>query len=130
MRPADRADHIVGVIHAGHPVAEGLVHGVFQRPGAGCHRHHGCAQLLHPEDVGPLPHDIFLAHIDGAFKAEPGCHSGGRHPVLAGAGLGNDPFFPHPPDQKPLAHDVVRLMGAGMVQILALDEYLCAVETT
>jgi len=42
--------------------------------------------------------------------------------VLAGSGLGDHPLLAHAPHQQPLAHDVVDLVGPGVVEILALEE--------
>ena len=130
MRTADRADDVMGVVHGGDPVAEGLVHGILKGAGAIGDRHDRGAELLHPEDIGPLAGDILLAHVDGAGKAETGGHGGGGHAMLAGAGLGDHPFFAHPFDQQSLAHDVIGLVGAGVVEILAFDVDLGATQMT
>jgi hypothetical protein len=84
-------------------------------------RHFRGAQLLHPEDVGPLALHIHLAHVDGAIETEPGRHGGRGHAVLAGAGFGDHPRLAHAFDQQPLPHDVVGLVGAGVVEVLAFD---------
>jgi hypothetical protein len=44
--------------------------------------------------------------------------------VLAGAGLGDDAGLAHAPGQQGLADGVVYLVGAGVVQIFALEKYL------
>jgi hypothetical protein len=41
--------------------------------------------------------------------------------VLAGSGFGDDPFFSHPLDQQSLAHDIIGLVRAGMVEVFTLD---------
>ena len=41
--------------------------------------------------------------------------------MLAGARLGDDPRLAHPPRQQHLAQRVVDLVGAGVVQVLALE---------
>ena len=128
MRAAGGAQDIVGAVHVRHPVAEGLVDGVLQDPGPLPYRDDFGAQPFHPENIGALPFHIHLAHVDGALKAELGRHGGGGHPVLAGAGLGNDPGFAHALHQQPLAHDVVRLVRPGVVQVLALDVDASAAE--
>ena len=111
----------MGVVDIGYPIAEGLVDGVLQGAGAVLYRHHRGAHLFHPEDIGALPLDIDLAHINGAVKTEFGGHGGRGHAVLAGAGLGDHPFFAHPFDQQALAHDIVGLVGAGVVEVFAFD---------
>ena len=95
MRADDRAEAVVGRLDRAHPVAEGLVDGVAERARAAADRPDFGAQQLHAEHVGPLPADVFLAHVDHALQPEAGAGRGGGHAVLAGAGLG---------DHAPLAH--------------------------
>ena len=45
-----------------------------------------------------------------------GCHS-----VLPGSGFGNYPGLAHALDQQSLTHDIVDLMGPGVVQVFPLD---------
>ena len=49
------------------------------------------AEQAHPGDVERLPAGVLLAHVDHALQARAGRGGGGRDPVLAGAGLGDDP---------------------------------------
>ena len=121
MRTARRPQHVVRGVHVGHPVAKRLVDGVLQGPRAVPHRNDGGAETFHPEHVGTLPGDIDLPHVDRALQSEPGGHGRGGDPVLTRAGLGDDPRLAHPLHQQPLSHDVVGLVGAGVVQVLALD---------
>src|SRR5262245_23480637 len=48
--------------------------------------------------------------------------------MLAGAGLGDDAGLAHAPGKQNLAHDVVDLVGAGMVEFVALEVDLRAAE--
>ena len=121
MRACGRADQVVRGLDVGDPVADRLVHRVLQRPRAGADRDHLGAQHAHPHDVGALAADVLLAHVDMALEAEPGAHRGRGDAVLAGAGLGDDPALAQPPGQQRLADRVVDLVGAGVVQILALQ---------
>src|SRR5438034_9013349 len=41
--------------------------------------------------------------------------------MLTRPGLGNDALFSHTQRQKPLAEAVINLVGAGVIQILALE---------
>ena len=54
--------------------------------------------------------------------------TGGRgcHAVLPGAGFGNHTAFAHPQGEERLAERVVDLVGARVIQILALEPDLCA----
>ena len=128
MRPRDRADDVEGVLDIGDPVAQRLVHRVLQRRRAGMHRPHLGAQQLHAEDVGLLPLDVGRAHIDDAGHVEERADRGGGDAVLAGAGLGDDAALAHAARQQDLAHRVVDLVRAGVVEVLALQIDLGAAE--
>ena len=79
------------------------------------------AEELHAEHVGPLPADVFLAHVDHAVQPEAGTGRGRGHAVLSGAGLGDHPPLAHAARQQRLAQRVVDLMGAGMVEVFAFQ---------
>ena len=104
-----------------HPIAEGLVDGVAQGARAAGDRPDLGPQQFHAEDVGPLPADVLLAHVDHALQAEAGAGRGGGHAVLAGAGLGDHPRLAHPAGQQGLAERVVDLVGTGMVEVFAFE---------
>ena len=76
---------------------------------------------LHAEDVELLAADVFFAHVDDAFQAEVGTGGGGGHAVLAGAGLGDHAVLAHAQREQRLAERVVDLVGAGVVQVFALQ---------
>ena len=128
MRSGDRADHVERVVDMGDPVAQRLVHRVFQGAGPRMHRHDLGAEQLHAKDIGLLPLDVGGAHIDDAGQVEEGASRRRRHPVLAGPGLGDDPGFAHAPRQQDLAQHVVDLVRAGMVELVALQIDLGAAE--
>ena len=128
MRTRDGSDAVEGVGHVGDPVAQGLVHGVLQGARAGLDRHHLGAQHVHAKDVGLLPLDVDRAHIDDAFKPVAGAEGGGGNAVLSGAGLGDDPLLAHAAGKKDLAQHVVHLVGAGVIELLALEVDLRPVE--
>ena len=121
VRAGDGADQVIGVVDVGHPVAHRLVHRVLQRAGAGGDRLHLGAEQLHAEHVGLLPLDVDRAHVDDAGQAEQRAHGGGGDAVLAGAGLGDDAGLAHAAGQQDLAHAVVDLVRAGVVQLVALE---------
>ena len=109
------------VARRAHPVAHRFVGRVAQGPRAGRHRHDRRPQRPHVEDVELLAADVFLAHVDRAFDAEEGAGRRRGDAVLAGAGLGDHPRLVHPLGQHDLADGVVDLVGAGVVQVLALQ---------
>ena len=128
VRTAYRAHDVVGRVHGIGPVPQGGVDGVFQRLGAVVHGHHAGAQLLHPEDVWPLPFHVHRPHVDRALEAHARCHGGSSHAVLPGSRFRDYPLFSHALHQQALPHDVVDLVGAGVVQVFALDVYLRATQ--
>ena len=128
VRTGRRADQIVGGVDVGDPVAQGLVHGVLEGAQARCHRPDLGAEQLHAEYVGLLPLDVRGAHVDHAGQAVAGRHGGRGHAMLTGARLGDDALLAHAPRQEDLAKAVVHLVGAGVVQLLALEIDLGAAE--
>ena len=68
-----------------------------------------------------LAADVLLAHVDVALEPEPRAHRGGRDAVLARARLGDDAALAQPDGEQRLADGVVDLVGAGVVQVLALQ---------
>lgn len=117
----DRADAIdlvfriadVGAKRGIHRFLEG-----FEAVGGGDHAR---AEDLHAGDVGRLLGDVHLAHVDVAFEAEVGGGGGERHAVHAGPGLGDEFLLAHVSREQALAHAVVELVRAGVVEVLALQ---------
>ena len=126
MRADDRADDVVGVAHAGGPVAERLVHGFLQRAGAGHDRHDLRTEQLHPRDVGRLPMCVLLAHVHDARESKQRARRGGGDAVLTGSRLRDDPLLAQPFRDQRLAERVVDLVGARVRQVLALQPDLVA----
>ncbi len=128
VRAGGGADDVEGVMDVGDPIAQRLVHRVFQRRRAGGDRDHGRAEQLHPEHVGCLPRHIGRAHEDRAGQAEPRADRGGGDAVLARAGLGDDPGLAHPDREQDLADAIVDLVRAGVVEFVAFEPDLCAAQ--
>jgi hypothetical protein len=82
---------------------------------------HGGAQQLHAVDVLRLARDVLAAHVHHAFHAITRGDGGGGDSMLAGAGLGDHARLAHAPGEQRLAHGVVHLVRAGVVQVLALE---------
>ena len=121
MRPRNRADDVERVLDIGDPVAQRLVHGVLERRRAGNHGPHLGAEQPHAENIGALPLDIGLAHIDHARQAEAGGHGGDGHAMLARAGLRDDAGLSHPLGEQDLAQAIVDLVRAGVIEFVALE---------
>src|SRR5690606_15487062 len=126
MRAGHRTDDVEGVVHVGDPVAHGFVERILERPRTRFHRHHRGTEQLHAVHVGGLTPDVFRTHVNHAFHAVARCHRGRGHAVLAGAGFGDHPRLAHAPGEQRLANAVVHLVGAGVVEVFALEIDLCA----
>ena len=121
MRAHRRAQHVVGGRDVGDPVAHRLVDGVLERRGAGRDRADLGTQRAHPQHVGCLAPDVLLAHVHDARQAEQGAGRGGRHAVLAGTRLRDDPGLAEAPREQRLAERVVDLVGTRVGEVLALE---------
>ena len=121
MRADDAADDVVRGLDARHPVAHGFVDGVAERAPAARDRPHFGPQQLHAEDVELLPADVFLAHVDDAVR-----------PKWAQAVAVATPCWPAPVSamtrglpirsvSRAWPMRVVDLVGAGVVEVLALE---------
>ena len=121
VRPHRRAEDVVGRLDVRHPVAHRLVDRVLEGGGPRRDRANLGAERAHPQDVRALALDVLGAHVDDARQVEQGAGRRGRHAVLAGAGLGDDPGLAEPAGQQRLAERVVDLVGAGVGEVLALE---------
>ena len=86
------------------------------------------AEHLHAIHVEHLAFAIHRAHVNDAFHPEHRADRRGRHAVLACTGLGDDARLAHALGEEDLAHGVVDLMRAGVVQVFALEINLRAAE--
>ena len=121
-RAGHGADDVEGVADVGDPVAQRLVHGVLEGARAALHGDDGGAEQAHAHDVELLAAHVLAAHVDGALEVEQ--RAGGRrgHAVLAGAGLGDHAGLAHALGEQRLAEHVVDLVGAGVAEVLALEQ--------
>ena len=104
-----------------HPIAHRFVDRVAQRARTARDRAHFRPQQPHAEDVRLLPANVFFAHVDDAFQAETGTGGCRGHAMLAGTGFGDHALLAHPHRQQCLAERVVDFVGAGVIQIFALQ---------
>ena len=126
MRASRRADAIECVCDIGDPIAQGLIHRVLQRLGAGFDRHDLGAKQIHAKHIGLLPLDIDGAHIDDAIEPEARASGGRCDAMLARPRLGDDARFAHAAREQNLAEHIVDLVRAGVIQFLALEIDFCA----
>ena len=117
----DRTQDVVGALHVGDPITDRFAGGVFEGGGAGGHRLHRGTQQPHAEHIEGLPTHVLGAHVNHAFEPETGADRGGGHPMLASAGLGDDPLLAHTKGKQSLAQGVIDLVGTGVVQVFALE---------
>jgi len=122
MRANNTADDVMRVLDRCHPVAQRLVDGVAQRAATTGDRSHVATQGAHLEHVEPLPADIFFSHVHLALEAEQRGSRRSGHAVLTCAGFSNQARLAHTPRQQCLADAIVDLVGAGVIQILALEK--------
>ena len=80
------------------------------------------AEEVHAGDVERLAPGVDGAHVDGAVEVELRRRGGAGDAVLAGAGLGDHARLAHPLGEQRLAEDVADLVGAGVVEVLALEQ--------
>ena len=116
-----RADDVVGRLDVRDPVADGRRHRLLERARARLDRLDARAEQAHSLDVRLLPAHVLGSHVHDALEVEQGAGGGRGHAVLAGAGLGDDPRLAHALGQQRLADRVVDLVGAGVVEVLALE---------
>jgi hypothetical protein len=128
MRTRRRANAIKRVVHVGDPVAQRFVHGVLEGLCARLHGHDRRAEHLHAKHVRLLSFDVHSAHVDDAFKTIFRASRRRRDAMLSRARLGDDALLAHASRQKNLAEDVVDLVSAGMIELVALEVNLRAAE--
>ena len=121
MRSGGGSHQVVGGAHVGRPVAQSLVHCVFERATPRSDRMDGCAQQLHSEYVQCLAARVFLAHVDLALESVARARGRGCNAVLTGAGFGDDASLAHAFGDQRLPDRVVDLVGAGVREVLALQ---------
>ena len=122
VRPGGGPEEVGRVVDRAHPVPQRLVDRVLERGAAAVDRDHPGAEQLHPGDVERLAPGVDRAHVDGAVEAEVRRRGGARDAVLAGTGLGDDPALAHPLGEQGLAQHVADLVGARVVEVLALEQ--------
>ena len=89
-------------------------------------RHDLGAKQIHAEDVGLLPLDIDVTHVDDAVEPEARASGCRGDAMLARSRLGDDARLAHPAGEKDLAEHIVDLVCAGMIEFLALEIDFCA----
>ena len=111
----------MGGVEARRPVAQRFVDGVLERASAAFHRHYLGAHQPHPEDIELLPLDVLRTHVDQCLEPDQRAGDGGRDPMLAGAGLGDQAGLAHALRQQCLGQHLVGLVCAAVKQVLAFE---------
>ena len=122
---ANGVEVVIGVCEV---LLKRIVDGLLEGRGAAGDGDEGAAEEAHLGDVGVLLLDVDLAHVDLAGDADEGAGGGEGDTVLAGASLGNNLLLVHKLSKQRLAEAVVDLVGAGVVEVLALEVNLSAAE--
>ena len=128
MRAHNAAQNIVGILNAFGPYAQRFVYCILQGTGAAAYRHNLRTQKLHAEHVERLTLAVLLAHVNNAFHVHQRRCGSSRNTVLACAGFSDNALFAHLLRQQNLSQYVVDFVGAGVVQILALQINLAATQ--
>ena len=121
-------DDVESVFDVGYPVAQRLVHRVFQRPGTRGHRHNLSTQKAHAEHVRCLTLNVGRTHVDGTGQAKQRANRCRCNTVLTRAGFGNDAGLSHATGKQDLSQTVVDLVRAGVVQLVALEVDFCTTQ--
>ena len=116
-----RANAVEGIFHIGHPVAQRVIHRVFQCAATGGDWHHFCAQKLHAKHIWRLALNVMRTHIDHTFQTKFGTNRSGGHPMLTRTGFGDNPAFSHATGQDNLAQDIINFMRTGVVELISFQ---------
>ena len=128
MRAEHAADAVDGVLILASVRVKRGVNRFLERLEAMGNRNDLRAENLHAGDVGRLLGDVNLAHVDLAFQTEECRRRRQRNAVLACAGFRDELLLAHVLGEQALAHTVVELVRAGMVEVLALEVDLRAAD--
>ena len=123
VRAGGRTKDVVGRLHVGHPVAEGLVDRVLEGRRSSRHGDNFGSEHLHARDVQRLALGVLTSHVDRAVESKESSCGRGGHAVLASAGLGDDTRLAQLLGEQGLTEHVVDLVRARVVQVLALQEH-------
>ena len=130
VRPYGRANDVIGVGGVTAPVTNRLISGIFQGHVAGGDRYHLGSQHLHLLHVGMLSFYVGLTHIDHALHVHQGTNGSGRHAMLSGTRLGDNPLLAHTSSDQDLTDRVVDLVCACVVEVFSLQIDLAAILLT
>ena len=128
VRPHARAEDVMRVGDAARPLAHRLADGVLQSSRAALDGVDFRAEQPHAVDVERLTLDVLAPHEDLALHAEERRRRRRSDAVLPRAGLGDEARLAHALREERLSENVVYLVRAGVVQILALEVYLRAAQ--
>mmetsp|Transcript_26463 Transcript_26463/g.32181 ORF Transcript_26463/g.32181 Transcript_26463/m.32181 type:complete len:200 (-) Transcript_26463:997-1596(-) len=118
------ANDVMRGTDVGHPVPQGLVHGVLQRSAATFYGDDGGAKLPHSEAVQLLSLGVDLTHVDDAFQVQQCARRGGGHAVLPCTRLGDDALLSQLHGKQSLSDGVVDLVCARVRQLFTLEPNL------
>ena len=119
MRARHGANTIKCIAHIGHPIAQRIIHRIFEGTATRGYGNHFSAEQFHPKDVWRLTLHIMGAHIDHALQAKLGADRRGCNAMLPSACFSNNTRFPHSSRQNNLSQHVVDFMRTRVVQLVA-----------
>ncbi len=124
MGANDRAQNVMCIRDRAHPIPHRLVDRVAKCPRSSGHGADLSPEHFHALNIGLLPADILLAHVDNTGYPKMCTGRGRRDSVLASTSLRNDSFFSHSNRQQSLTEGTVNFVSTRMIQILSLKPNL------
>ena len=118
----------MGVVNTGSPLAHSLGNRVLQCSSTARYGYYGRSEKAHTVDVQRLTLGVLLAHEHDALHAEQSRRSSSCNSVLTCACLRNEAGLAHFLREQSLSEDVVYLVRARVIEVLALEVYLRSAE--
>ncbi|KAI9915844.1 hypothetical protein PsorP6_007563 [Peronosclerospora sorghi] len=126
VRTNGRPNNVVRRLDVRDPVPNRFVHGILKRLGPARDDNHFCSQHLHAKDIERRALRIDISHVHDTVETEQGTRRGRGHTMLPRARLCNNARLAQPLGQHGLLQRIVNLVGARVVQVLALEPNLRA----
>ena len=128
VRAHYRAEHVQRVVNSIRPFSHSLVYCILKRHSSRSNGVYLRSEELHPVDVERLSFCVLFSHEYLALKAEQRCCCSRCYAVLSCACFCDNSRLAHLLCEEHLTEYVIYLVRSCMIQILALEIYLCAAE--
>ena len=128
MRPGNGANDVMRMLDAPIQSRRRFVERILERLLTACDRDDIGAHQPHAKDIQALASHVLGAHVNIALQPKQRRDGGGGNAVLPGARLRDHPLLAHAHGEQRLADGVIDFVGAGVIQIFALEINLAAAE--